>query len=149
MKAAIEADIMATYKTRPRLAMVNSDKGITNFHVSSDVIIDASMPPMIRDGGKMWNADNKMEDSKCLIPDRCYAGVFQTTVDFCKKNGAFDVTKMGTVPNVGLMAQKAEEYGSHDKTFEMKSAGTVYVKNGDETLLEVKVEKGVIWRMCQ
>eukprot|EP00437_Effrenium_voratum_P006235 CAMPEP_0181423522 /NCGR_PEP_ID=MMETSP1110-20121109/14171_1 /TAXON_ID=174948 /ORGANISM="Symbiodinium sp., Strain CCMP421" /LENGTH=867 /DNA_ID=CAMNT_0023546649 /DNA_START=48 /DNA_END=2651 /DNA_ORIENTATION=+ len=149
-KDEIEAAIMDTYKAQPRLAMVNSDKGITNLHVSSNVIIDASMPAMIRDGGKMWNKDNKMEDTKCLIPDRCYAGVFQTVIDFCKKNGAFNPSTMGTVPNVGLMAQKAEEYGSHDKTFEMKEAGTVKILDSSgKVLLETKVGKGDLWRACQ
>lgn len=149
-KDAIEADIQAAYKNRARLAMVNSDKGITNLHVSSDVIIDASMPPMVRDGGKMWNADNKTEDCKCVIPDRSYAGVFQTTIDFCKKHGNFNPSTMGTVPNVGLMALKAEEYGSHDKTFEIPKPGTVQVKDGSgNVLLENKVGKGDIWRMCQ
>jgi len=129
---------------------VNSDKGITNLHVSSDVIIDASMPPMIRDGGKMWNADDKAEDSKCLIPDRCYSGVFQTVIDFCKKNGNFNVSTMGTVPNVGLMAIKAEEYGSHDKTFEMSKDGTVSVLDSEgNKIFEDAVKKGDIWRMCQ
>jgi len=149
-KDEIEAAIMDTYKVNPRLAMVNSDKGITNLHVSSDIIIDASMPAMIRDGGKMWNKDNKTEDAKCVIPDRSYAGVFQTVIDFCKKNGAFDPSTMGTVPNVGLMAQKAEEYGSHDKTFEIPEAGTVkIVDSSGTTLMETKVGKGDIWRACQ
>ncbi|CAE7756842.1 icd [Symbiodinium pilosum] len=149
-KAEIEAAIMDTYKVQPRLAMVNSDKGITNLHVSSNVIIDASMPAMIRDGGKMWNKDNKQEDTKCLIPDRCYAGVFQTVIDFCKKSGAFNPSTMGTVPNVGLMAQKAEEYGSHDKTFEMKESGSVKViDSSGKVLLETKVGAGDIWRACQ
>jgi len=149
-KAEIEAAIMDTYKVQPRLAMVNSDKGITNLHVSSNVIIDASMPAMIRDGGKMWNKDNKQEDTKCLIPDRCYAGVFQTVIEFCKKNGAFNPSTMGTVPNVGLMAQKAEEYGSHDKTFEMKESGTVkIIDSSGKVLLETKVGAGDIWRACQ
>lgn len=149
-KAEIEAAIMDTYKVQPRLAMVNSDKGITNLHVSSNVIIDASMPAMIRDGGKMWNKDNKLEDTKCLIPDRCYAGVFQTVIEFCKKNGAFNPSTMGTVPNVGLMAQKAEEYGSHDKTFEMKESGTVkIIDSSGKVLLETKVGAGDIWRACQ
>jgi len=130
--------------------MVNAAKKITNLHVSSDVIIDASMPPMVRDGGVMWNAEDKPEGTKALIPDRCYAGVFQTVIDFCKQNGNFDVSVMGTVPNVGLMAQKAEEYGSHDKTFEISANGTVrVVLSSGETLFEHKVEKGDIWRMCQ
>eukprot|EP00440_Ansanella_granifera_P055488 gb/GFBE01060152.1/.p1 GENE.gb/GFBE01060152.1/~~gb/GFBE01060152.1/.p1 ORF type:complete len:867 (+),score=307.40 gb/GFBE01060152.1/:1-2601(+) len=149
-KDEIEAAIQDVYKVNPRLAMVNSDKGITNLHVSSDVIIDASMPAMIRDGGKMWNKDNKTEDTKCLIPDRSYAGVFQTVIDFCKKNGAFDPSTMGSVPNVGLMAQKAEEYGSHDKTFQMSEAGTVkIIDSSDKVLLETKVGAGDIWRACQ
>lgn len=147
---AIKADIEATYSVRPRLAMVNSDKGITNLHVSSDIIIDASMPAMIRDSGKMWNKDNKTEDTKCMIPDRSYAGVFQTTIDFCKANGAFDPSTMGSVPNVGLMAQKAEEYGSHDKTFEIKEAGTVKVLDSEgKVVLETKVSEHDIWRGCQ
>jgi len=149
-KAEIENDIQEQYKKRPELAMVNSDKGITNLHVPSDVIIDASMPAMIRGGGQMWNAEGKQQDTKAVIPDSSYAGVFQTTIDFCKKNGAFDPTTMGTVPNVGLMAQKAEEYGSHDKTFEVEADGKIKViaENGT-TLLEHDVEKGDIWRMCQ
>ena len=149
-KAEIENDIQEQYKKRPELAMVNSDKGITNLHVPSDVIIDASMPAMIRGGGQMWNAEGKQQDTKAVIPDSSYAGVFQTTIDFCKKNGAFDPTTMGTVPNVGLMAQKAEEYGSHDKTFEVEANGKIKViaENGT-TLLEHDVEKGDIWRMCQ
>jgi len=149
-KAEIEAAIEEAFKNRPRLAMVNAAKKITNLHVSSDVIIDASMPPMIRDGGIMWNAEDKPEATKALIPDRCYAGVFQTVIDFCKQNGNFDVSTMGTVPNVGLMAQKAEEYGSHDKTFELPADGIVRVTlSSGETLFEHKVEKGDIWRMCQ
>jgi len=152
-KAEIEAAIEEAFQNRPRLAMVNAAKKITNLHVSSDVIIDASMPPMIRDGGIMWNAEDKPEGTKALIPDRSYASVFQTVIDFCKQNGNFDVSTMGTVPNVGLMAQKAEEYGSHDKTFEIPSNGTMRVVKssfmGDETLFEHKVEKGDIWRMCQ
>jgi len=160
-RAAIEADIQACYAARPPLAMVDSNKGITNLHVPSDVIIDASMPAMIRGmdgrGGGMWcpdsapgAKDSHLKDTKALIPDRCYAGVFKEAVDFCKKNGAFDPTTMGSVPNVGLMAQKAQEYGSHDKTFEMAAAGTVVVTraNGD-TLFEHKVEAGDIYRMCQ
>ncbi|HER41188.1 MAG TPA: NADP-dependent isocitrate dehydrogenase, partial [Salinimicrobium catena] len=134
----------------PDLAMVNSDKGITNLHVPSDVIIDASMPAMIRTSGKMWNADGQTQDTKAVIPDSSYAGVYETTIEFCKKNGAFDPTTMGTVPNVGLMAQKAEEYGSHDKTFEIAEDGKVQVitSKGD-VLMEHEVEKGDIWRMCQ
>ena len=134
----------------PDLAMVNSDKGITNLHVPSDVIIDASMPAMIRNSGKMWDADGKLQDTKAIIPDSSYAGIYEATIDFCKEHGAFDPTKMGTVPNVGLMAQKAEEYGSHDKTFEIAEEGTVQVvDNNNAVLLEHKVEKGDIWRMCQ
>ena len=124
---AINADIEALYKQRPQLAMVNSDKGITNLHVPSDVIIDASMPAMIRDSGKMWGADDELHDTKAVIPDRCYAGIYQIVIEFCKQHGAFDPTTMGSVPNVGLMAQKAEEYGSHDKTFEIPADGTVRV----------------------
>jgi len=149
-RAEIEADIQACYKTRPQLAMVNSDKGITNLHVPSDVIIDASMPPMIRDGGKMWGADGKPYDTKAMIPDRCYAGVFEATVEDCRKNGALNPVTMGSVPNVGLMAQKAEEYGSHDKTFEMVANGAVRVVDAaGKVLLEQKVEQGDIFRMCQ
>lgn len=146
----IENDIEATYKNGPSIAMVNSDKGITNLHVPSDVIIDASMPAMIRSSGKMWNADGKLQDTKAVIPDSSYAGVYAATIDFCKKNGAFDPTTMGTVPNVGLMAQKAEEYGSHDKTFEIPSDGTVKViDNSGKILMQHQVETGDIWRMCQ
>lgn len=146
----IEADIEAVYKTRPELAMVNSDKGITNLHVPSDVIIDASMPAAIRSSGKMWGNDGKLHDTKAMIPDRNYAGIYQATIDFCIEHGAFDVTTMGNVSNVGLMAQKAEEYGSHDKTFEIPVNGTVRVTDAsDTTLLEHSVEKGDIWRMCQ
>ncbi len=149
-QAEIEADIKALYAERPALAMVNSDKGITNLHVPSDVIVDASMPAMIRDSGKMWNADGKLQDAKACIPDRCYAGVYQTVIDDCKKNGAFDPRTMGSVPNVGLMAQAAEEYGSHDKTFQIPAAGTVRVTDAaGKVLLEQKVEEGDIWRMCQ
>lgn len=146
----IEASIEACYAESPDLAMVNSDKGITNLHVPSDVIIDASMPAMIRTSGQMWNKDNKLQDTKAVIPDRSYAGVYQETINFCKKHGAFDPTTMGSVPNVGLMAQKAEEYGSHDKTFEISEGGTVRVVNAaGESLVEHRVEKGDIWRMCQ
>ena len=146
----IEDDILAVYKSRPELAMVNSDKGITNLHVPSDVIIDASMPAALRSSGKMWGADGKLNDTKAMIPDRCYAGIYQEVFDFCKEHGAFDVTTMGNVSNVGLMAQKAEEYGSHDKTFEIPANGTVSVTNAaGDTLLENKVETGDIWRMCQ
>merc|ERR1719424_1888100 len=161
-KAEIEKDINAIYESRPRLAMVNSDKGITGLHVPSDVIIDASMPSMIRGmdgmGGGMWTPDSKpgardshLEPTKAMIPDRCYAGVFREAVEFCKKNGAFNVSTMGTVPNVGLMAQKAEEYGSHDKTFEIKKKGTVRVVNSitGKVLIQHDVEEGDIWRMCQ
>ena len=146
----IEADIEACYADSPDLAMVNSDKGITNLHVPSDVIIDASMPAMIRSSGQMWNKNNQLQDAKAVIPDRSYAKVYQETIDFCKKNGAFDPKTMGSVPNVGLMAQKAEEYGSHDKTFEIAENGTVKVVNSKgETLMEHTVEQGDIWRMCQ
>lgn len=146
----IEADIEACYADSPDLAMVNSDKGITNLHVPSDVIIDASMPAMIRSSGQMWNKNNQLQDTKAVIPDRSYAKVYQETIDFCKQNGAFDPKTMGSVPNVGLMAQKAEEYGSHDKTFEIAESGTVKVVNSQgETLMEHKVEQGDIWRMCQ
>lgn len=146
----IEEAIEACYAERPSVAMVNSDKGITNLHVPSDVIIDASMPAMIRTSGKMWNADGQLQDAKAVIPDSSYAGIYQETIDFCKKHGAFDPTTMGTVPNVGLMAQKAEEYGSHDKTFEIKSEGTVSVIDEQgNTLLQHEVSTGDIWRMCQ
>ncbi|MFT4576145.1 MAG: isocitrate dehydrogenase [Polaribacter sp.] len=149
-KAEIEADILAAYQNGPAIAMVNSDKGITNLHVPSDVIIDASMPAMIRTSGQMWDAKGKQQDTKAVIPDSSYAGIYEATIDFCKKNGAFDPTTMGTVPNIGLMAQKAEEYGSHDKTFEIKSDGIVRVINAnDETLIEHNVASGDIWRMCQ
>ena len=149
-KEAIEADLAAVYASRPALAMVDSDKGITNLHVPSDVIVDASMPATLRSSGMMWGPDGKLKDTKAMIPDRCYAGVFQAVVDFCKENGAFDPTTMGTVPNVGLMAQKAEEYGSHDKTFVMSGKGSVAVIDADgNTLLEHNVEQGDIWRMCQ
>jgi isocitrate dehydrogenase len=149
-RAEIEKDIQACYAKRPSLAMVDSDRGITNLHVPSDVIIDASMPAAIRAGGKMWNADGKMRDMKAVIPDRCYAGVYQETISFCKENGAFDPRIMGSVSNVGLMAQKAEEYGSHDKTFEMQTAGKVFVLDGKgNPLLEQMVEVGDIFRMCQ
>ncbi|MCJ8291406.1 MAG: NADP-dependent isocitrate dehydrogenase [Crocinitomicaceae bacterium] len=149
-RTAIEAEIKAAYDNGPAIAMVNSDKGITNLHVPSDVIIDASMPAMIRTSGQMWNAEGKAQDTKAVIPDSSYAGLYQTTVDFCRENGAFDPTTMGTVPNVGLMAQKAEEYGSHDKTFEMAADGTVRIVNSaGTTLIEHSVEEGDIWRMCQ
>ena len=149
-RAEIEADINAIYENRPALAMVDSDKGITNLHVPSDVIIDASMPAAIRSSGKMWGADGKLHDTLAMIPDRCYAGVYQETISFCKEHGAFDPTTMGNVANVGLMAQKAEEYGSHDKTFNIPVDGTVRViDNKGNILLEHKVEQGDIWRMCQ
>ncbi len=149
-KAAIEAAIEACYASQPDLAMVDSDKGITNLHVPSDVIIDASMPAMIRTSGQMWNKEGKQQDTKAVIPDSSYAGIYQVTIDFCKKNGAFDPTTMGTIPNVGLMAQKAEEYGSHDKTFEISSEGTVdVVDSSGNILLQHNVEAGDIWRMCQ
>ena len=146
----IKADIDAVYAKRPALAMVDSDKGITNLHVPSDIIIDASMPAAIRASGKMWGPDGKLHDTKAIIPDRCYAGIYQATIDFCKQHGAFDVTTMGSVSNVGLMAQKAEEYGSHDKTFEMTDEGIVRVLDADgKVLMEHAVQQGDIWRMCQ
>src|SRR3990172_6295570 len=149
-RAEIEADIQACYKARPELAMVNSDKGITNLHVPSDVIIDAAMPAMIRESGKMWGPDGKLHDTKAVIPDRCYAGVYQEVIADCKKHGAVDPKTMGSVPNVGLMAQQAEEYGSHDKTFEISGNGTVRVVDASgKALLEQKVEQGDIFRMCQ
>ncbi len=149
-KEKIEADIKQILDIQPSLAMVDSDKGITNLHVPSDVIIDASMPAMIRTSGKMWNDEGRQQDTMAVIPDRCYAGVYKETVEFCKVHGAFDPTTMGTVPNVGLMAQKAEEYGSHDKTFQMSEAGTVKVITAQgETLLSQEVAEGDIFRMCQ
>lgn len=149
-KASIEADIQACYDNGPDLAMVNSYKGITNLHVPSDVIIDASMPAMIRTSGCMWNKDDQTQDTKAVIPDSSYAGVYQTTIEFCKKHGAFDPTTMGSVPNVGLMAQKAEEYGSHDKTFEVPADGTMSVVDANgNTLMEHSVEAGDVWRACQ
>ena len=149
-KAAIETDIAAAIEAGPDLAMVDSDRGISNLHVPSDVIIDASIPAMIRNSGQMWDKDGKVQDTIAIIPDSSYAGVYQATIDFCKKHGAFDPTTMGTVPNVGLMAQKAEEYGSHDKTFEIASAGKVSVVNAaGETLMEHEVGEGDIWRACQ
>ncbi len=149
-QAAIKADIEALYAQRPALAMVNSDKGITNLHVPSDVIVDASMPAMIRDSGGMWNAEGKLQDAKAVIPDRCYAGVYQAVIEDCKANGAFDPATMGSVPNVGLMAQKAEEYGSHDKTFQIPAEGTVRVTDdGGNVVFEHAVQAGDIWRMCQ
>ena len=149
-KAAIEADIQAAYASGPAIAMVNSDQGITNLHVPSDVIIDASMPAMIRSSGQMWNAAGKQQDTLCVIPDSSYAGVYHATIEFCKKHGAFDPKTMGSVPNVGLMAQAAEEYGSHNKTFVAPAAGTIRIV--DETgrvLLEHSVAEGDIWRACQ
>jgi isocitrate dehydrogenase len=149
-KAAIEADLQAVYATRPPLAMVDSSKGITNLHVPSDVIIDASMPAAVRASGQMWGPDGKLHDMKAMIPDRCYAGIYQATIDDCKAHGAFDVPTMGTVSNVGLMAQAAEEYGSHDKTFEIAKPGTMRVVDRDGTaLIEHTVEQGDIWRMCR
>ncbi len=149
-REAIEADIKAQYAQRPQLAMVNSDKGITSLHVPSDVIVDASMPAMIRESGKMWGADGALHDAKAVIPDRCYADVYQAVIEDCKKNGAFDPVTMGTVPNVGLMAQAAEEYGSHDKTFQIPANGVVRVTDAAGTvLIEQAVEAGDIWRMCQ
>ncbi len=149
-RKTIEADIQEVYKKRPPMAMVNSDKGITNLHVPSDIIIDASMPPVIRDSGKMWGPDGKLQDTKCVIPDASYAPVYHEVVEFCKKHGAFDPRTMGSVPNVGLMAQAAEEYGSHDKTFKAPGNGTMRVVDATgKTLLEHKVEEGDIWRMCQ
>ena len=149
-KAEIESDIELVFKNNAKLAMVDSDKGITNLHVPSDVIIDASLPAMIRTSGQMWNNENKTEDTKAIVPDSSYASIYSATIDFCKKNGAFDPKTMGTVPNVGLMAKKAEEYGSHDKTFEIKSSGIVQVVNSvGDVLIEHSVEEGDIWRMCQ
>lgn len=149
-RATIEADIEAVYTSRPALAMVDSDKGITNLHVPSNIIIDASMPAAIRASGKMWGPDGEMHDTRAMIPDRCYAGIYQEVIDFCRQHGAFDVTTMGNVSNVGLMAQKAEEYGSHDKTFEIEANGTVRVRNASgDVLLEHDVNQGDIWRMCQ
>lgn len=149
-KAEIEADIRSCYANGPDLAMVNSDKGITNLHVPSDIIIDASMPAMIRTSGRMWNKEGKPQDTKAVIPDSSYAGVYQTVIDFCKENGALDPATMGSVPNVGLMAQQAEEYGSHDKTFEIPANGTVrVVTDSGEVLLQHSVESGDIWRACQ
>ncbi len=149
-RSAIEADIVAAYANGPDLAMVNSDKGITNLHVPSDVIIDASMPAMIRTSGQMWNAEGNQQDTKAVIPDSSYAGIYSATIDFCKNNGAFDPTTMGTVPNVGLMAQKAEEYGSHDKTFEVPADGIISITDSNgNVLIEHNVEEGDIWRACQ
>lgn len=149
-RGAIEADIQACYEERADLAMVDSDRGITNLHVPSDVIIDASMPAMIRTSGCMWNKEGKTQDTKAVIPDSSYAGIYQVVIDDCKKNGAFDPTTMGSVPNVGLMAQKAEEYGSHDKTFELSESGTINVLDeAGNVLLSHEVNEGDIWRMCQ
>jgi len=149
-KAEVEADIQKAIAEGPALAMVNSDKGITNLHVPSDVIIDASMPAMIRNSGQMWNTEGKSQDTKAVIPDSSYAGIYTATINFCKKHGAFDPTTMGTVPNIGLMAQKAEEYGSHDKTFEVPADGVIRVVDASgNTLIEHTVEEGDIWRMCQ
>lgn len=149
-QAEIKAEIKSCLVNGPELAMVDSDKGITNLHVPSDVIIDASMPAAIRSSGQMWGPDGKLKDMKAIIPDRSYSGVYSATIDFCKENGAFDVTTMGTVPNVGLMAQKAEEYGSHDKTFQIESKGKVQVTDANGTvLIEHDVAEGDIWRMCQ
>ena len=149
-RAEVEADIAAVYAARPALAMVDSDKGITNLHVPSDIIIDASMPAAIRSSGQMWGPDGQLHDTKAMIPDRCYAGIYQETIAFCKEHGAFDPKTMGSVPNVGLMAQKAEEYGSHDKTFEIPADGVVNVVDASgKVLMTHKVEAGDIWRMCQ
>ncbi|MBW7859457.1 MAG: NADP-dependent isocitrate dehydrogenase, partial [Leptonema sp. (in: Bacteria)] len=146
----IEADIEMVYKTQPALAMVDSRKGITNLHIPNNVIVDASMPNVVRDGGKMWNADDQLQDTVAMIPDRCYATMYQTIIEDCQKNGQFDPSTMGSVPNEGLKAQKAEEYGSHDKTFEISDAGIVEViDSSNSVLLTQKVEKGDIFRMCQ
>ncbi|MDA7512878.1 NADP-dependent isocitrate dehydrogenase, partial [Verrucomicrobia bacterium] len=149
-RASLEADITAAFAQGPDLAMVNSDKGITNLHVPSDIIIDASMPAMIRSSGQMWNGQGELQDTLAVIPDSSYAGVYEATIDFCRENGAFDPRTMGTVPNVGLMAQKAEEYGSHDKTFQAPGDGHIRVSDGSgKVLLEHAVEEGDIWRSCQ
>jgi isocitrate dehydrogenase len=149
-RAAIEADIQAVFASRPGVAMVNSDKGITNLHVPSDVIVDASMPAMIRSSGKMWDAKGQLQDTLAVIPDSSYAGVYQTTIDFCRQHGAFDPRTMGSVPNVGLMAQAAEEYGSHNKTFQISGAGHVrVVDDSGKVLLEHAVDEGDLWRACQ
>ena len=149
-RAEIEADIQAVYKNRPALAMVDSDRGITNLHVPSDIIVDASMPVVVRDSGTMWGPDGKPHEAKAMIPDRCYATTYKEIIENCKKHGAFDPATMGSVPNVGLMAQKAEEYGSHDKTFQAPGNGTIRaVDASGATLLEQKVEEGDIFRMCQ
>ena len=150
LKTEVEAEIKKCFAKGPDLAMVDSEKGITNLHVPSDIIVDASMPAMIRNSGQMWNKEGKSQDTKAVIPDSSYAGIYQTTIDFCKENGAFNPSSMGTVPNVGLMAQKAEEYGSHDKTFEISSAGKVQVVfDSGAVLMEHEVKEGDIWRMCQ
>ena len=151
VRKEVEADIMACYETRPSIAMVNSDKGITNLHVPSDVIVDASMPAMIRSSGQMWNKDGKLQDTKAVIPESTYAYIYQEVIDYCRENGALDPTKIGSVSNVGLMAQKAEEYGSHDKTYEMESDGHMRVidEATDQVLFEHIVQEGDIWRMCQ
>ncbi|MGZ8967499.1 MAG: NADP-dependent isocitrate dehydrogenase, partial [Gallionella sp.] len=150
LRAEIEADIQATYLTRPELAMVNSDKGITNLHVPSDIIVDASMPAMIRDSGKMWGVDGKLHDTLAMIPDRCYARIYQVVIDDCKAHGAFNPATMGSVPNVGLMAQQAEEYGSHDKTFQIAANGVVRVVDAaGKLLVQQAVATGDIFRMCQ
>jgi isocitrate dehydrogenase len=149
-RAEIEADIQAVYRNRPALAMVDSDKGITNLHAPNDIIVDASMPVVVRESGKMWGPDGKLRETKAMIPDRCYATTYKTIIEDCKKNGAFDPATIGCVPNVGLMAQKAEEYGSHDKTFQAPGNGTIRaVDASGVTLLEQKVEEGDIFRMCQ
>ena len=149
-RAAIEADLQAVYSIRPDMAMVDSDRGITNLHVPSDIIIDASMPAALRSSGKMWGPDGQLHDMKAIIPDRSYAGIYQEVIDYCKQNGAFNPSTMGSVPNVGLMAQKAEEYGSHEKTFEVAADGIIAVVDGHgRTLLEHAVAAGDIWRMCQ
>ncbi|MDP6935426.1 MAG: NADP-dependent isocitrate dehydrogenase, partial [Myxococcota bacterium] len=149
-RSTIEAAIQAIYDRGPDLAMVNSDRGITNLHVPSDIIIDASMPAMLRSSGQMWNKDGQLQDTKAVIPDSSYAGIYQVVIDFCRKHGAFDPTTMGSVSNVGLMAQKAEEYGSHDKTFEIPADGTVRVVDASgDVLTSHAVEQGDIWRMCQ
>jgi monomeric type NADP-dependent isocitrate dehydrogenase len=150
-RVEVEGAFRHCYETRPEMAMVDSDKGITNLHVPSDVIVDASMPAMIRSGGMMWNAHGKLKDTKAVIPDSCYATIYQEVINFCKHNDAFDPTTMGTVPNVGLMAQKAEEYGSHDKTFEAPADGTMRIvdQSGNVLLQHEGVEKSDIWRMCQ
>ena len=147
---AIQKDIDACYEARPWLAMVDSGRGITNLHTPSDVIVDASMPVVVRDSGKMWNKENALEDVKCVIPDRCYATMYQEIIAFCKQNGQFDVSTMGNVCNVGLMAQKAEEYGSHDKTFQIPHEGTMQVTDSNgQTIFSHEVNQGDIWRMCQ